>query len=669
MDRPLACETALPQGPGGRNPPGPLHFLDQLPVALYSRISVRRSIFLVACSVFAADVDPIPPVKTSITVLERVATEAPASITVVPREQLQQQPGVNLDDRLRVLPGFSLFRRSSSLVAHPTTQGVSLRGLGSSGASRTLVLWDGIPLNDPFGGWVYWTRIDPEQIDRVEVSRGASTSVFGDRAMSGVLALFSRPARPRDLRAFYEGGNRGTHSVGLGGSHLWSRFAVSANTRSFHTDGYYIVPENRRGAVDRPANVEFVAGDLRTDFLGDRQRLFLKLDVLAEARENGTILTKNSTGLGTLSGNYSLAWRENELAILAYHVRERFHSTFSSISANRNIETLTFVQRVPSEAVGGAGVWKHRGNSWQLLGGGDFQRVEGVSTDRLVPSGLRMGGGSHLQHGVFTQANGTLGRLRLFGGLRHQYTGQKDRFWSPSAGVTYGRGIARLRGSLYRAYRAPTLNELYREFRVGNAVTRANPNLGPETMFGAEVGFDLYAESVLVTATGFRHEVDDIITNVTLSVGGGTIVRQRQNAASALARGVEFEVRKRWSVWETSAAYLFSDTRFRSGARVPQVPRHQGSAQLIYSRPTTVAALTFRSYSMQFEDDLNLFRLAGFGVLQLAVRQRLGGGLSAHLAVENALDRQYSVGFSPTPLVGAPRLWRAGLRWDGRVGR
>src|SRR5687767_12835844 len=105
--------------------------------------------------------------KTSITVNENITAETPASVTVLDRLAVQQTAGVNLDDRLRVIPGFSNFRRSSSLVAHPTTQGVSLRGIGSTGASRTLVLWDAIPLNDPFGGWVYWTRVSPEDLERV----------------------------------------------------------------------------------------------------------------------------------------------------------------------------------------------------------------------------------------------------------------------------------------------------------------------------------------------------------------------------------------------------------------------------------------------------------------------------------------------------------------------
>src|SRR4051794_38499676 len=217
-------------------------------------------------------------VRTTITVSETIQTEAPSFITVLDNSEIQQQPGVNIDDRLRAVPGFTLFRRTSSVAANPTTQGVSLRGLGSSGASRTLVLWDGIPINDPFGGWVYWTRVAPEELDRVEVSRGASTSVFGDRAMSGAIGLFSRPAENRRITGYYEGGNRDTHSVGAGYSQIWSKFAASVQTRAFTTDGYFIVPANRRGTADSKAGVRFVAGDTRLDYLGTADRLSIKLD-------------------------------------------------------------------------------------------------------------------------------------------------------------------------------------------------------------------------------------------------------------------------------------------------------------------------------------------------------------------------------------------------------
>ena len=113
----------------------------------------------------AAQTSP-QPLKTTVTVNANLASETPAFITVLDQQRLEQIPGTNIDDRLRQVPGFSLFRRSSSIVANPTTQGVSLRAIGSTGASRTLVLWDSIPINDPFGGWVYWTRIDPNFVIR-----------------------------------------------------------------------------------------------------------------------------------------------------------------------------------------------------------------------------------------------------------------------------------------------------------------------------------------------------------------------------------------------------------------------------------------------------------------------------------------------------------------------
>ena len=170
---------------------------------------------------------PIDPVKTAVTVTGKISTETPANITLLDQNKLAQSPGTNLDDRLRDIPGFSLFRRSSSLVANPTTQGISLRGIGSSGASRTLVLWDGIPANDPFGGWVYWTQFVPDEVSSAEVSRGAATSVFGEKAMSGAIGLFSRTPDSLHLFLQYERGNLDTNDISGAFSQTWGTWAFS----------------------------------------------------------------------------------------------------------------------------------------------------------------------------------------------------------------------------------------------------------------------------------------------------------------------------------------------------------------------------------------------------------------------------------------------------------
>jgi outer membrane receptor protein involved in Fe transport len=602
----------------------------------------------------------IEPVRTSITVSDKIATDAPASITVLDGDAIAATPGVNLDDRLRSVPGFTLFRRASSLVANPTTQGVSLRGIGGSGASRTLVLWDGIPENDPFGGWVYWDRFAPAELDRVEISRGASTSVFGDLAMGGAIDIISLPLSSH-FELSYDGGNLNTHELSGGASHTWRRFAVSGFARAFTTDGYFIVPQKLRGSVDTPAAVEFIAANARVDYFDNANRLFVRFDMLGEHRANGTILQTNSTGLGTIAVHYSHATTRDEISVFGDYTSEEFRAGFSSIAASRNTERLTMLQTVPSDAIGAAAYWRHGESRWHLLAGADTQRVEGTSTDHLVPTGARIGGGTILQHGVFAQFDYRAGPAEFFFGARHQFTGG-DTFFSPSAGFALGRGKWRARGSVYRAFRAPTLNELFREFRQGNTDTLPNPALRPETVFGSEMGFDFVGESSRASLTFYRNSLDNLITNVTLQTGAN-IIRQRQNAAAALSRGIEATVRREFGPIHGEISYLLADSRFSTGFRISQVPRNQGSARLMYLHKGTLLSAGVRAFSQQFDDDLNLFVLPGFATAQAEVSQRLTRQVTVRAAFENLLDRQYIVALTPTPNTGSPRLWRLGLRW------
>src|SRR5579883_1940022 len=612
------------------------------------------------------------PLKQSITVNASIAAEAPASIENLTRPEIEAIPGVNLDDRLRSVPGFSMFRRSSSLVANPTTQGISLRGIGSSGASRTLLLWDGIPVNSPFGGWIYWDRMPPEDMDRVEISRGASTSLFGDKAMGGAINVFTRQPEPWRVELGSEGGNVGQVELFGGFSTLLGRhFAVSAHVRSMTMDGYYIVPADIRGPVDQKAGVEFVAGVIRFDYLGRRDKVFLRLDTLAEDRKNGTNLTPNSTGLGSLAANWTRDTGVNGLLVSAYHTRENYHAWFSSIGAFRRTETLSFMQHAPSDETGLAGMWRHTTSNWTAIAGGDVARSAGYSADYLIPSGLRFGEGTTWSRGFFGQFNGRTGPVKLFLGAREDFTdfsGHNTNFFSPSGGITGGTGMFRVRASAYRAFRAPTLNELYRTFRAGNTVTQANGNLVPETLFGAEAGFDLVGETRRLSLTVYRNALDDLITNVTLSTTPSLITKQRQNAQTAVTHGAEAHLRQRWgSQWLGELSWLYADSRYNSGLRIPQVSKQQGSADLGWTHGGTFLSAGVRAYSLQFEDDLNTLPLAGFSTVQFSAHQQVKSHLSATFEMENALDHQYLTGRTPAPQIGPPRLYRVGLRWDGPV--
>src|SRR5919201_2038187 len=210
------------------------------------------------------------------TVLEEVTVTAsrtdqrlgdvPASVSIVSSEEIQQSPAVVADDLLRRIPTFSLFRRTSSLSSHPTSQGVSLRGIGPSGVSRTLVLVDGTPFNDPFGGWVYWTRVPLESADRIEVVDGSTSSLYGNYAMGGVINIVtSRPARRSvDFKTQY--GNRNSPKADFFASDVWGRLGLDVDGSMFRTDGFPIVAAAERGRVDNNAAVDFRNVNLKADY-------------------------------------------------------------------------------------------------------------------------------------------------------------------------------------------------------------------------------------------------------------------------------------------------------------------------------------------------------------------------------------------------------------------
>lgn len=557
-----------------------------------------------------------------------------------------------------------MFRRSSSIVANPTTQGVSLRGLGSNGASRTMVLWDGIPMNDPFGGWVYWTRLAPEEMQRIELTPDASTAVFGDRAMDGAIAFFSRAAAKADSYLQYDYGADNEQDLITGISGTGRHWAGSGDVRMFTSDGYYIVPASLRGTVDQPAGSDYVAGDLRADYFKGGQRLFLRLDILAEHRNNGTVDQKNSTGLGTIAANYTRAFGSNQISVLGWYTQEAFRATFSSVAADRNSEKITDRQTVPADGGGGAAYWAHTSHRWKTLFGADAERDSGFSTDRLL-SGTKVTGGHEFERGAFVQLQFNAGPARLFAGLRGDLPTDQGGLLSPSGGFTFGHRRLRAHGSLWRSFRAPTLNELYRPFQVGNVVEQANTALIPERMFGADAGADFVGEKTHLSVSLFRDSLEHLIFNATLGQTPTTILRERENGPPAISRGVEATVSRTWRSVQGQLQYLFVDSHFESTRlRIPEVAKNQGSALLAYVKGDLTLSGSLRTYSSQFDDDLNHFLLPGYASIEAMASQKVSKNVTATAELENILNRQYYVALTPLPNTGAPRLWRLGLRWD-----
>lgn len=652
----------------------------------------------------------LDPVVVTPSRLEQRASESPASVTVISRDDVEAAPGLALDDVLRQVPGFSLFRRTSSLVAHPTAQGASLRGIGPSGTSRALVLLDGIPLNDPFGGWVAWNRLPPLSLEQVEVVRGGAASVWGSPALGGVVHLISR--RPTGPALAAEGllGSHATRGLDLLAQQVWGPWRVGIGARHLTTDGYKVVHPSQRGPIDIPADSEHLVVDGRLELaLSPDLTLFGRGNYLDETRGNGTPLQVNDTrsGLGSAGARFRTpdgsAW-----TALAFVQDQEFHSTFSSQAPDRRSETLALDQVVPATSAGGSLGWSRRFGDHLVLAGADLRWIEGETDEDVFVGGAfarrRVAGGRQLLGGIYVQEVFTPAPAwELVGSLRADYWLTYDavrRDTPPPPGVpprqefpdrdavTVTPRLAALwhvtpatdlRASVYRGVRAPTLNELYRLFRVRNDVTAANPRLRPERLTGGELGVQQRWGPLEARVTGFWNDVEELIANVTLAsplpdCPPATTCRQRQNLDRGRIRGVETELELRLGRdWRLLASHLFTDARVveagqqpaLEGRRLAQVPAHTLTLGVRYTNPALLsAAVIGRFVGRQYEDDLNTLPLGSFVVLDVQLARAVTRWAEVVLGVENLLDERHATGRSADGIVsiGAPRLVHGALR-------
>jgi outer membrane receptor protein involved in Fe transport len=641
-------------------------------------------------------------------------SQAPFSITVLDENDLRRAPQLRLDDILRAqVPGFSLFRRNSSRTANPTTQGVTLRNFGPSGAGRTLVLLDGIPVNDPFAGYVLWNQVPPASIESVLVTPGGGAGLFGNAALAGTIFLVSRPMDANS--GFAEGsiGNAETYEASIEGTIVHQPFAAAIFADRFSTGGYPVIAPEQRGRVDTNASADSNVFDVRAEWqAGPNSSLRLEGRRFDEERGNGTLFTHNETTGNDVSAVFTQKFpaEQAELRLSAYGQTRQFSSTFSSVNPARTVETPALDQfDVPANAAGGSIVWSMAaGGNHKLMLGADARWIEGETNEAFFWNGreftrLRQAGGEQLFAGVFAEdtwsvspSTTIVGGLRidhweLFDGLRKETvraTGSvitNSQFADRDGDEINGRIGVRvkptdalaLRGAFYTGFRVPTLNELYRPFRVGNDVTNANPELKPEHLIGGEVAAEWQASPAFrLAGTAFLNRMEDAVSNVTIGPGpGGGVIRQRQNVDLVMAPG--FEATAEWQLISSvrlKGSYLFTHPTIEratdpalTGKLLAQTPENTFTAGLEWTPAAKwIVNAQLRYCDRQFEDDQNSRVLAPFTTFDTGVMYQFSQHASAAIRIENLFDTQIETGKSADGLVsiGAPRLVTFQLRWQ-----
>lgn len=646
--------------------------------------------------------------------------ESPISVLQLTQDDLRATPALTLDDTLRQIPGFSLFRRSSSRIANPTTMGVSLRGLGSgSGTSRALILEDGIPLNDPFGAWVYWDRVPSESVDSVEVTQEGASSLYGSEAMGGVVQFLTHPTHPGGISLETSYGNQNTPNLSLwaGGERAGWEGAFSGDV--FNTDGYVLVPESMRGTIDTRAGSEHGTADVTIGRkIGSASNIFGRGWYFDDRRQNGTPDQINSIrmGGGALGANLQLG-TFGALTLRFYGDAQHYYQTFSSVAANRNSETLTDQQNVPAQGVGGSAVWSRGlGKRQTLVAGFDEHEEIGHSNEDLFsgvtgkPTKDTFSGGHQRTAGVFGEdliqiaPRWTLAASARFDDWRNfdaftvtqpltssgalngppvqtLYQNRSYNAFSPRLSLTNQLSShVSWSASVYRAFRAPTLNELYRSFRQGTTITDSNAFLKAERLTGGEAGVNVNGWNRRIQARGvfFFNEIINPVSNVpcpapTCVQTAGATTQMRQNLGRTSAPG--FALNGTASITnrlQLMVGYQYVDAKVISspglalvGLWTAQVPHSVLTFQTRWTDPKHISfSLEGRMVGLQFDDAANQFPMGRFFVLDGKASHTFGHGIEVFAAAENLFDEKYLIAASGGQQLGLPIAARIGFHFQ-----
>ena len=656
------------------------------------------------------------------------AGEVPVNVTTISREDLRLSAARTLQDVLQEVPGLNFRFPFQSAVAHPSWQAVSLRGLGGTAASRTLVLVDGVPLNDPYFGWVRWSQVPAEAIERIEIVRGGATVAWGSRSLAGVVHVITRQPGGKALSAGAEGGSlstfRGDAMASVGndrtGGYLAGEF--------FDSNGYTLTEPSLRGAVDIPSASNHAALRGKVSVAaGDNLTFYGHGSYFSQDKDNATPLRNNNSKAGSGQIGFALATGGgSRLNATLYHHSQSYANSFSSVDAMRASEQPSISQDVPSRGTGASLVWDNVGAGiLSITLGGDMLRARGDATERYLYrndafSRQRETGGTQLLYGFFAQNRMAVGdRLHFYGGLRldvwrntagfrrvfeiedesvladSEFDNRAGTKLSHNVGLLFSASDAvAIRGSFYSGLRVPTLNELYKPFRAaGNVANESNEQLKPEQLLGAEVGFDIQpSPAVLVRLTGFWARVSNAITDVTIQeaatsgviqpcgfVAAGGVCRRRDNVGTLRSIGLETAVEVRpGGAWLFAASHQFNPTEVTGAPGRPDLigndvqgsPAHRAIFRIARADPSTLdVSATGRYLGSRFDNDINTGKIAASFLVDVRLRRQLTARLSAFASAQNIFGTIAEMSHDANGFVrvAAPRTLTGGIRL--RLGR
>ena len=618
------------------------------------------------------------------------------------RDSIGTSASGRIEDVLASVAGFQQFRRSDSRSSNPSAQGVTLRALGGNATSRALVLLDGVPMADPFFGYIPLSALAPERLGRVRVTRGGGAGAFGAGAVAGTIELTSADAATLGaLAASALVNDRGESEVSASLAPSLGRGFAVVGGRWDRGRGFWTTPVGQRVPASVRAGFESWSAALRgVAPIGDTVEMQARVMAFDDSR------VLRFAGARTTSSGQDASLRlvgrgDWQFDALAYvQARDFSNVVISSSTFRRTLDQSS----TPSTGMGGKIELRPPvGGDHVLRLGGDLRiadgrmREEPYAGNPAIVTARRGVGGRNSDLGFYVEDDWTLGDMVLtLGGRADRWTVRDGYFrettpagvvtsetrfadragWSASlrGGAVWrvGGGMA-LRGVGYSGLRLPTLNELYRPFVVFPVRTQANAALRNEQLRGFEAGVDFApSDAISLSLTAFDNRLKHAIANVTLAPD----LRERRNVDAIRARGLEATAELRWGDVTFDGSLAFTDAELRAsgdsagldGMRPAQAPKIAASGRIAWQpRPGWHVTATVRHVGAQFEDDLETDVLRAATTLDAYAEVPLHRGVSLVLRGENLTDTHIVTRNQGGSIdLGTPRTLWAGVRFGLR---
>jgi len=623
-------------------------------------------------------VQSLEEVVVTATRSEKAADAVSADVEILTKKDIETSPDGNIDALLTRFSGIDITRPSDMSV--PNHMRIAIRGV--DGANRVLYMVDGVPLNSALTGFIIPSIVQPESVERVEVVKGAFSSLYGSNAMGGVINIITR--KPKEdgwsARPFMAAGNRGYRESGVHAEAKQDRLTCNLDMSYRRIRNHYR-NDNR---VDYSYN--FIKG------VWSREKTDTVNAGFREGRVSGRIDYAISpvTGLnfsGGYSDNYSGIGetthldpaRDRTTKRQLYYLHAGGHTlVFDDVRLDARVYTNYDNTEMDDEnrrwgegplgmraayEYGGRKFWGRdtglqvqavmpAGSSTSLTAGADINYKQGYWRNwgrrgKLIDDTMDK---TMTAQAAYLQSETELfQRLILTLGGRFDANNTSESSFSPKLGALYRlHDRVSLRGSAGRAFRAPNLSELHMPTwqMVPGIPFMSNPGLDPEVIWSYDLGVSIKLfDRTTFELTGFYNEADDLISAV-MSRG----VMRLENLSKVETDGFEVSLETAPLSWLSGYAnYTYTHAVDRDLGRMGNIPLHRINAGVQAVTRLSPQAVLTSSLDMRFTDTMfyqdrmtkNLLRLDAFTVFDLTLRLELYERLGIKAVMTNITNEQY----------------------------